>query len=194
MCVGLYYILFQQLFLFWNPVFVLKHWQGSKPKLETTVTSNSNKVWMYILNICLRLLQHLSTFATFVIFVIFTTFVIFWSICDLWRPFVTICEILRPLATTVYDHLRQFATFVEFGTLYIWLTFLSRFLLSLLHCHIIHLTILERFSWSSLVYRYAQKWPKTAFIHLFIHSFFLCSLSTLSVTLITFILIVKWSI
>ena len=31
-------------------------------------------------------------------------------------------------------------------------------------CHIIHITILSRFSWLSLAYMCAQRWPKTPFI------------------------------
>ena len=35
-------------------------------------------------------------------------------------------------------------------------------------CHLIHLSILERFSWHSLAYICAQRWSKTTFIHLYL--------------------------
>ena len=104
----------------------------------------------------------------------------FATICDSLRPFATICDRLRPFAivcdrlrsfATICDRLRPFATICDclrwFATIcdrvrplaivcdHLQLctsTNHSLFLLSLLHCHIIHLTILRRFSWLSLAY------------------------------------------
>ena len=120
----------------------------------------------------------------------------FAMICgDLW-PFVTICERLRPIVTM---HLRPFATtfatpfatfltFAEFVTLYFRITLLSfSSLSSSVISFISHPQEVLLAQFSLYVHEGGVK------LHLVIHSFFLSSLSTLSVTLlsmvITFILL-----
>ena len=77
----------------------------------------------------------------------------FANVCDGFRPFAIVCDHLRSFAT-ICDHFRRFATFCDnlrsFVTVREHLR--SFFLLSLLHCHFIHLTILRRLSWPSLAY------------------------------------------
>ena len=99
--------------------------------------------------------DHLRSFATFR-----DHLRSFATVCDRLRPFAIICDGLR-LFAIVSDHLRRFATICDrLRPLAIVCDYLRRctstnlslFLLSLLHCHIIHLTILRRFSWPSLAY------------------------------------------
>ena len=74
----------------------------------------------------------------------------FATACARLRPFATVCDHLRSFAT-VWDRLRRFAMVCDYLRL-CTSTNQSLFLLSLLHCHVIHLTIVRRFSWPSLAY------------------------------------------
>ena len=67
------------------------------------------------------------------------------TICDNLRPILTICDIYH------FCNICKISNFV-LCTLYFSLTFVF----SLLYCHIIHLIILSRFSWPSLVYMFTK--------------------------------------
>ena len=74
-------------------------------------------------------------------------FISFATVCDNLRPFAIVCDYLR-LFATVCDHLRSFAIVCDY--LRPFATFLPSS--SLFHCHIIYITILRRFSWTTLAY------------------------------------------